>query len=134
MSNLWVPTGNKLQTELDIKITELQSLVFKLKAEILSTKREIEEINAILTDTRAAMRHLKRPKLVVSIREYRFLKFDETLAQLTLKDLSSDIKKLTKRCDDFNKKVVELQDLRRKLETKILRFPDEKTKRLQDRD
>lgn len=134
MSNLWIPTGNNLQTELDIRISELQSLIYRLKSEILSTKKEIEEINAILTDVRVAMKHLRKPKLVVSIREYKYLKFEETLATLTLKDHSADIKKLTKRCEDFSRKIVELQELRKKLETKILRFPDEKTKRPQDRD
>jgi chromosome segregation ATPase len=132
MSNLWIPTGNNRQTELDIKIAELQSLIYKMRAEILSIRKEIEEINAILTDVKTAMRHLKKPKFVVSIREYRYLKFEQTLATLTLKDHSADIAKLNKRCEDFTKKLVELQDLRRKSATKILRFPDEKAKRPQD--
>jgi chromosome segregation ATPase len=132
MSNLWIPTGNHRQTELDIKISELQSVILRLKSEISSIKREIEEINAILTDVRTAMKHLRRPKVAVSIKEYKYLKFEETLAKLTLKDHSADINKLNKRCEDFTKKVLELQDLRRKSATKILRFPDEKAKRPQD--
>jgi len=129
VSSLWIPDGNNRQTELDIKIAELKSLVLRMKNDLTALRTEIEEVNMILLDVLRAKKKLKQPRYVVSIREYKSLKIDETLARLTLKDLTDDMVKINKRCELFSKKILELQDLRSKLETKILRFPDENKKR-----
>lgn len=136
MVNLWLPTGNKKQTEIDIEIAALASYKSKASIDLAITRKDLILVEEDLYELSALLEQLRGEVLIVSINEFKLVKSAhykllhlKTKHLSILRNLKQTIKEIQDRQDD-------LLELREKSATKILEFNynERIRKRFQNRD
>lgn len=129
MTRLWLPSGNKKQTEIDVELAVLEKHRQQANMDLTVIRKDLRMIETDLGDIKECLNELKGEVLIVSIAEYNLLysnylrlKADKEKCLEFLRSIKDSLKK-------FDKQRELLLELRKKSATKILEFDYERIKK-----
>ena len=122
MTNLWIPDGNKRQTELDIEIASIASHISKIAVDVLVVRRNLIAHEETLAEYEAVIDKLKNQVKIMSLSEYDLLVKNYKRIVESRSFILEDLKKLKKHISDLESRRSVLIILRDKSATKILEF------------
>ena len=130
MADLWKPNGNKLQTDIDIKIAALDNYISRASLDIIIVRKDLISIESELKEMDECLKQLRDNALIVSISEYDMIQKIHVKTSTARSDCLDILKSLKGSLEAFHAKRVELLGLRDESATKILEFNyDERTKK-----
>jgi len=123
MSRIWVPEGNKEQTEIDIAISQLQYSIHQLESERQYHQYEALKVISLLEEVQYGLKYLNDTLgVVISIQEYQAMILEEKRYKKTLDLLRDMIHDCNELIELQKKQIGKLSKQRAKAATKILQF------------
>ena len=129
MTRLWLPSGNKKQTEIDVEIAVLDKRINQAKSDLIMIRRDLRMINTDLQELVECIEELKGDVLIVSISEYDLIRSNYLKLLGEKRKCLEFLRSIKDSLEKFNKRRVELIELRKKSATKILEFDYERIKK-----
>jgi len=123
MVKLWVPSGNKDQTEIDILVSEIDNFLAKAQLDLSLVKQDLSHIDYNLDEYNVCLRHLKTDGLIVSISEYDLIKKQQIQLNWQKKKCLHAIDLIKDSVKTKLEQKSKYLELRKKLETKIIEGP-----------
>jgi hypothetical protein len=130
---MWTPTGNNVQTEIDISIARLENLMSRVFMEISCARKDLAMTDDFIYDLYNCMEHLKSKGIVVSVSEFYLIRKQYDSSKKVKATLERNLEILNNKINTLELEIRALKDLRKRAETKILRFKDAPKKRSKNR-
>lgn len=129
MTRLWLPSGNKKQTEIDTEIAVLDKYRHQAKTDLMIVRKDLIMIEADLKEVEECIKELKGEVLIVSISEYDLIQSNYYRLLEDKRKCLGFLRSIKDSLEKFNKQREKLIELREKAATKILEFDYERIKK-----
>ena len=130
---LWTPTGNNAQTDIDILIEKYKFYKKNAENHLHYSANELNFIEENIEEISKHLNLLRDTRSIVSMREFSILRAKNYDFKVAKSEVKVDIANLEKEIDHWGKNINRLKVERDKVSTKILEFGRGKRKRPKNR-
>lgn len=121
---MWTPTGNKIQTEIDISIAKLENIMSRVFLDISCARKDLALTEDFIYELYNCLEHLKSKGIIVSVSEFYLIRKQYDSSKKVKDTIKNNLEILNDKIDKLETEISALKDIRKRAETKILRFTD----------